>query len=165
MSDTFRRIVAGQYGAAFGMLENAIRSCPDALWATGARDRAFGYLVYHTIFWHEFYLAEAPDGFVPKAPFDLGEMDPAGVYPDPLPAKAELLAALDRARNAMFAKVAALTDAQLDEPSVFARIGITRGEMLLYDMRHVQHHTAQLNWILRDHGIEPPKWVRTAPRT
>jgi uncharacterized damage-inducible protein DinB len=31
--------------------------------------------------------------------------------------------------------------------------------LLLYNMRHVQHHTAQLNLLLRQRGIIPPNWV------
>ena len=35
----------------------------------------------------------------------------------------------------------------------------TRFELLLYNMRHVQHHTAQLNLLLRQKGIIPPDWA------
>lgn len=32
-------------------------------------------------------------------------------------------------------------------------------EILLYNIRHVQHHTAQLNLILREETGEAPDWV------
>ncbi|WP_133996212.1 DinB family protein [Dinghuibacter silviterrae] len=32
-------------------------------------------------------------------------------------------------------------------------------ELLLYNMRHVQHHAAQLNLLLRQAGQTPPDWV------
>ena len=31
-------------------------------------------------------------------------------------------------------------------------------EISLINMRHVQHHIAQLNMMLRNEGHEPPKW-------
>ena len=35
-------------------------------------------------------------------------------------------------------------------------------ELLLYNMRHVQHHSAQLNLMLRQRGVVPPDWVSKA---
>ena len=35
-------------------------------------------------------------------------------------------------------------------------------EILLYNMRHVQHHSAQLNLILRQEINDAPKWVSQA---
>ncbi|BFP42551.1 hypothetical protein FGF1_33960 [Flavobacteriaceae bacterium GF1] len=32
-------------------------------------------------------------------------------------------------------------------------------EILLYNMRHVQHHAAQLNLLLRQEINDSPKWV------
>jgi len=35
-------------------------------------------------------------------------------------------------------------------------------EILLYNMRHVQHHTAQLNLLLRQEINEAPEWIYEA---
>lgn len=35
-------------------------------------------------------------------------------------------------------------------------------ELLLYNMRHVQHHTGQLNLILRQKTGSAPRWVAQA---
>ena len=45
------------------------------------------------------------------------------------------------------------------EPSGFERLGLSQGELLLYSMRHVQHHAAQLNLILRQRTNSAPRWV------
>jgi hypothetical protein len=37
-------------------------------------------------------------------------------------------------------------------------------ELLLYNVRHVQHHAAQLNLILRQTTDSAPSWVATSPR-
>jgi len=36
------------------------------------------------------------------------------------------------------------------------------GELMLYSMRHVQHHTGQLNMVLRQFGIDAPDWIPRA---
>jgi uncharacterized damage-inducible protein DinB len=36
-------------------------------------------------------------------------------------------------------------------------------ELMLYSLRHVQHHTAQLNLILRQETGSAPRWVAKAP--
>ena len=40
------------------------------------------------------------------------------------------------------------------------RVGVGALEVVLYELRHVQHHAAQLNAWLRIEGVEPPRWVR-----
>lgn len=42
---------------------------------------------------------------------------------------------------------------------------MTRAELLLYDLRHVQHHAAQLNPILRQAVDAAPGWVARAKGT
>jgi uncharacterized damage-inducible protein DinB len=39
---------------------------------------------------------------------------------------------------------------------------MSRLELLLYNMRHVQHHAAQLNLILRQTIDSAPRWVGKA---
>ena len=43
-----------------------------------------------------------------------------------------------------------------------ARIDADADEVVLYHIRHVQHHTAQLNLILRQETDSAPGWVGKA---
>jgi uncharacterized damage-inducible protein DinB len=36
---------------------------------------------------------------------------------------------------------------------------MSNGELLIYNMRHVQHHAAQLNMLLRERTNSAPNWV------
>lgn len=54
--------------------------------------------------------------------------------------------------------------ADLDDEAAGAerRFGSLRGtlvESLIYSLRHVQHHAAQLNLLLRQHVDDAPAWV------
>jgi hypothetical protein len=74
MNITWRTIIWQQFGAAIDMLDNALQACPDNLW----RDRLwddpserpeytqFWFLVYHTLYWLDFYLSSTAEGFAPR---------------------------------------------------------------------------------------------------
>jgi len=156
---TWRSVLWGQFGAAIDMLENAIRACPDSLWRDRSRRPEFWYLAFHSLFFLDFYLSESADTFVPPAPFTMSEMDPAGVLPERVYEKSELLAYLERGRARCRDVLAALTDASLSEPCGFMRRDLTVAELHVYSLRHVQHHAAQLNLILRQATDSAPPWV------
>jgi len=150
-----------QYVAALDMLENAIRACPEALWddADTPVPQRFWYLAYHTLFWLDFYLSEREQGFAPPAPFTLGEMDPAGVYPERSYARSELLAYLAHGRAKLNGALMSLDETRAGERCAIAAREMSVFELRLYDMRHVQHHTAQLNLLLRQRTDSAPAWV------
>ena len=164
MDGTWKVGVWQQFGAAIDMLENAVRACPDTLWGDRTRNPEYWYLVYHTLFFLDYYLSERPEGFTPPAPYNLDELDPAGILPDRVYRKDEMLAYLEHGRSKCRTAIASMTGERAARASEFRRLGVTVGELLLYNMRHVQHHAAQLNLILRQTIDSAPRWVaRAAP--
>jgi hypothetical protein len=151
-----------QFGAAIDMLENAIHACPDPIWSDRSRPPEYWYLAYHTLFWLDLYLHGSAEGFVPPAPFTRDELDPAGLMPERPYRKDELLPYLDRGRAKCRTTIEALTDERARQRLRFGWGEPTGLELLLYNMRHVQHHTAQLNLILRQRTDSAPGWVGQA---
>lgn len=151
-----------QFGAAIDMLENAVRACPDELWSDRSQRPEFWYLVYHTLFFLDLYLSDSEEGFAPPAPFTIEELDPAGVLPERPYTKDELQAYLDHGRNKCRATLAGLPEEKARQRCGFAWLDISVAELFLYNMRHVQHHTAQLNLILRQKIDSAPRWVAKA---
>ena len=158
MDSAWKKIIWQQFGAAIDMLENAMRACPDELWVADPTKRpelvkndvvGFWYLAYHTLFFLDYYLSDPGDGFAPPAPFTLDELDPAELLPERAYTKAELLGYLDHCRRKCRVTIEALTDEKAHRRCGFKRLEITSAELLLYNMRHVQHHAAQLNLLLR----------------
>lgn len=151
-----------QFGAALDMLENAIVACPEPLWG-GTNDwHAFWYLASHTLWWTDYYLAGDAAAFLPPAPFGMEEMDPAGVLPPRVHTRPELLEYLRHVRARLRAVFAELTDEGAARPCGYPRREGSVLELHLYNLRHVQHHAAQLNLLLRQAGHEPPRWVSRA---
>jgi hypothetical protein len=159
-----------QYSAAFDMLERAIRACPDDLWCGPAGPPqwnesgvvGFWHLAYHTLFFHDFYLSRSLEPFSPPEPFGLEELDPEGLLPARAYMKPELLAYLAHGREKCRATLAALTDERAEEVCEYPWLRLSFGELLLNNLRHVQHHTAQMNLLLRQSTQAAPRWVATS---
>ncbi|MBK8433594.1 MAG: DinB family protein [Chloroflexi bacterium] len=143
-----------QFAIPIDMLRNALRDCPDELWETplwadepdqwvAKGFSQFWYLGYHTLFWLDLYLTGAEEGFAPPAPFDLVEMVDGETLPRTY-TRAELLGYWAECRQRCEATILALSTEQAQQLCVFPWGTVPFGELLLYNMRHVQEHSAQL---------------------
>ena len=155
-----KKIIWSQFGASIKMMENAIKACPDELWGDRTQNPEYWYLVYHTLFWLEFYLTDSPDDFTPLTPFTLSELDPEGLLPERVYTRTELLTYLEHGRNQFKNIIEKLTDETANKHYKYGSVEMSFGELLLYNMRHVQHGTAQLNLILRQKTDSAPGWVK-----
>ncbi len=170
METIWKTFIWSQFGAAIDMLENAIRACPDELWSERSKSPewaernvvGFWYVAYHTLFFLDLYLSGSAEGFKPPAPFTLDELDPAGLLPERAYTKVEIQSYLDHARNKLRLAIAGMTNMELLQPAGFEWLNLSKAELLLYNMRHVQHHAAQLNLILRQTAGSAPRWVAKA---
>jgi hypothetical protein len=153
------------------MLESAMRACPDDVWCDRNKPPewpandvvGFWYLAYHTLFYVDFYLSDSIEEFGPPAPFNRDELDPAGLLPAEPYSKEELMRYLDHGRGKCDAFFEALTEVKARQLSVIRpEQNLTVAERLLGTMRHVQHHAAQLNLILRQKTDSAPLWITTS---
>jgi hypothetical protein len=146
-------------GAAIESLKKAINECPDEYWGDLSHHTEFWYMAYHTIFFLDFYFTESREDFTPPPPYTLSELDPKGVLPDRVYSKEELLSYLDYSRDKFLKVIESLTDEKADMPSGFGSLDISLAELIIYSTRHVQHHAAQMNLILRQKTDSAPRWV------
>ncbi|NJN99519.1 MAG: DinB family protein [Anaerolineales bacterium] len=158
--DTFwRTTIWQQFEAAIAALEEAMHVCPDDLWNDRSQPLEFWYVTYHTLFWLDLYLSGSVEGFTPPDPFTLDELDPAGLLPERPYTKDELQRYLDHCRRKCRATLEALTDEKARQRCNFSWTEFSFAELLLYNMRHVQEHAAQLNLILGEETGSAPGWV------
>jgi uncharacterized damage-inducible protein DinB len=78
----------------------------------------------------------------------------------------ETLAYAEFCRQVLVEALARETMESLHGPSGFSWIPTSRGELYLYNLRHVQHHAGQMSAYLRrlDAGLKQPKalpWIKT----
>lgn len=159
MDSNLETVTWQQFGATIDMLENAIVACPETIWSDRSRQPEFWYMAYHTLFFLDFYLSDSSEGFTPPKPFTLDELDPSGILPERVYTKQELLAYLGHGCKKCGAAIRDLTDERARQRCGFEKPDVTVFGLLLYNMRHVQHHAAQLNLILRQNIDSAPGWV------
>jgi hypothetical protein len=165
------------FAASIDMLSNAITLCPDELWNTNKR---FYYMTYHCAMFLDYYLTFPPKNFSPPLPYTLTDPDHLpqfaidDVVPNSIYSKNELLDYLQTCRKKCRTIIAGLTEEKLNEKwidgsgnlnlDLAASVTINNSvlEILFYNMRHVQHHAAQLNLLLRQSINQAPEWVSQA---
>lgn len=157
--DSLSKYIWQQFGASIDMLENSITACPNELWSTESK---FWYIGYHTLYWLDYYLSDdtpMEKDFVPPPPFTKSEFEYNAV-PERVYDKTELLHYLRFGKKKLHDLLTRLTAEELlTKRFVSEYKDYSIFEMLLYNMRHVQHHTAQLNLLLRQGINAAPDWV------
>ena len=166
-----------QFAASIDMLKNAVALCPEEYWNN---NKKFFYMAYHCSVFLDYYLTIPPKNFSSLLPYTITE--PANipkdaiddVVPNKIYSKNELLDYLQLSREKCRKVIAGLTEEKLNKPwidnseNVNLELASSSSmiysvlEILLYNMRHVQHHTAQLNLILRQEINSAPDYVSHA---
>ncbi|NHF58520.1 DinB family protein [Flavobacteriaceae bacterium TP-CH-4] len=154
-----------QFGASIDMLINALDACPSTLYKTNKR---FFYMAYHAIVFLDYYLTVPPTDFEPRLPFTIVEKEdmPKEALDDVLPnehyPKEQLLEYIKSSKKKCLSLIMSIKEngnPRFMEDVEVGKMDYSLIEILLYNLRHIQHHAAQLNMILRNEGLEPPKWV------
>jgi hypothetical protein len=156
MDNEFKESIWRQFGASIDMLENAIQLCPLSSWNSKT---IFWYHAFHCLFFLDYYLTMQPQKFSPPAPFTFSEF--ADELPERVYTREELLNYLHVNREKCRLLIAGLTDGALNARwvNVSGTMNFSVLEILLYNLRHVQHHVAQLNLLLRQDINNAPPWV------
>jgi hypothetical protein len=160
-----RDVLKSQYHASLAMLRDVIEACPDDVWQSDAHRNRYWQIVYHVLFFTHLYLMPNEAAFVPWSGHrgergdgtdgtDSDSPDP----PIPTPyTKAETLAYWTVCDDMVDGAIDAL---DLDSPnSGFDWYPIPKLEHQIVNIRHIQHHTAQLADRLRKAIDRGTRWV------
>ena len=164
MLQTFQTLTTRQFEAALCTLNACITRCPDAAWNAPVANLKFCQAAFHTLFFADFYLGpdepsfksqrfhqDHPDFFRDYEEF--AHREQVFLYDKPT-----TTAYLNYCRTKLLETVPSETAEALSAPAA-QRPKLTRAELHVYNLRHVQHHAAQLSLRLRlDHGIDIP-WI------
>jgi len=156
--------VARQYRASLAMLKDAVTQCPESLWLAAEYPNKFWHIAYHVLFCTHMYLQNSHDEFIPwkKHREDYQWLGPLPWPPHERPkigtpySKEEVLEYLAICSAEIHAKVPGL---DFSAPSGFSWLPFNKLELQLYNLRHLQHHTAQLIDRLRTAAQIGVAWV------
>lgn len=173
MIEHLRKVLWNQFGASIDMLKNIIQLWPDQYW--NLNNKVY-YLCYHTFLFLDYYLTMPPTNYTPPLAFTIISPDKVPPYAvdDLLPArlysKNELLDSLQACRQKCKQVIFDLTEKNLEQQWIDHPDDIAGGvtlkysvlEILLYNLKHIQHHTGQLNLLLREETGQAAAWISNA---
>jgi hypothetical protein len=168
MVEFVKQILIGQFDASLCMMNLCVQACRPEHWEGKIANDTFRQVAYHSLFFTDLYLSPGEEGFKLRNFHHRGG-DERGPTASLGLAKDETLSYLAICRQKMLDTIGSETPQSLEAPSGFSWLRFSRGELHVYNIRHLQHHTGQFSAYLRkvDDALKDPKalpWVRTGWR-
>ena len=165
MHDEFKRLIANQYEASLCTVEHCVERCPDACWNVRIAKYPFSQVAFHTLFFADYYLSQNSTAFRQQplheenqelfADYEqLHDQEPRAVY-----SRQQIQRYGQFCRSKALVVIAEETENSLCAAANFERRNFSRAELHVYNIRHIQHHAAQLILRLRiDTNVDVP-WI------
>jgi hypothetical protein len=151
--DAVRSVLKSQYHAALAMLKNAIELCPDNLWSGSGHTNECWQVAYHVLFFAHMYSQPNEAAFRPWKHHVADVQYPDGIAGPPDP-KSELRLLAKPYTKAQVLEYWSFCDGMIDgvvdatdvfsPESGFWWYEVSKLEHQIVNLRHIQHHTAQL---------------------
>lgn len=167
-SEALRTILKSQYHAALAMLRESIERCSEDLWYDDEPTNAFWQVAYHALFFTHLYLQPSAAAFRPWDGQQSDVQHPDGIAgpPDPTSALPLIPSPYSKPDVLAYWEVCdQMVDAAVDahdlqsHDSGFSRYPIPKFEHQIVNLRHIQHHAAQLADRLRASAGIGVQWV------
>ena len=170
MLDTLKELITNQFEAALCTLSTCIDECSDAAWNAPVANLAFCQAVFHTLFYADYYLGQNTESLHQQTfhrdnkPFfrDYEELEDR--KQKLLYGKASIITYLEFCRHKASEVLATETADTLSARCGFQRLSFSRAELHVYNIRHIQHHAAQLSLRLRLDSNTNIPWVESGWR-
>ena len=148
MIDYVRSVLAAQFEAGLCMLHQCVEQCQPQFWEGQIASISCRQVAYHTLFFVDLYLSPSAEAFSLRELHAKGGDEREPRYSRGLD-QDETLAYVGLCRQKAAQALAAETEQTLAGPSGFSWYPVSRGELHLINIRHIQHHTGQLDAYLR----------------
>ncbi len=165
-------ILKSQYHAALAMLRDAIERCPDDLWLDSRPTNPFWGLAYHALFFTHVYLGKDRAAFRPWAEHqsDVQNEDGIGTQRDPESTAPVVPTPYTKDQVLRYWEICdGMIDSAVDALDLtrtecgFHWYKMSKLEHQFVNLRHIQHHTAQLADRLRAAEGVGVRWVGARP--
>ena len=167
MLELFKELTISQYGAAIETLRKCIEGCPDEQWVGKVANHSFNESAFHALFFADVYLCNTLEE-LKQQPFHREHAEEFGNYeelekkvPENSYTRAFVLKYLYFCLEKVSTVVGSETEDSLASETGIPWQEISRGELHTYNIRHLQHHAAQLILRLRLDTSVDIGWVRT----
>lgn len=167
MLQLFQTAVIHQFQAAFAMLDRCVDHCPASQWESPVVNLKFCQVAFHALFFTDVYLGvdlkslreqsfhrEHPELFADYE--ELEDRPQQQIY-----SKDDAKMYLQHCRDKAEAVIGGETEASLAMTPGFDWLEFSRAEVHLYNLRHLNHHIAQLSMRLRMGTGDGVAWVKS----
>ncbi len=165
MLETYKQLTANQYESALCMLYKGIELCPDELWNKPIVNLLFSQAFHHTLIYTDIYLGRTLDELKTQ-PFHREHVEQFGDYEEledrPQVARYErdfIIAYFNHCRSKARDVMAAETEESLKTEPGCDWLPFSRAEVHIYNIRHIQHHAAQIGLRLAQQTNNSVPWV------
>lgn len=159
MSTSLRKALNNQYYAALATLRQTIVHCPDSLWEDPQYPNPYWRVAYHALYYAHLYLEKDLESFTPWDKERPGYHDLGNPPPDTKAYTQEDL--LEYCQFCLEKAEREVETVDLDAPeSGFSWYQMPKLEHQIVNIRHIQHHAAQLADRLRNAAGMGTAWVR-----
>jgi hypothetical protein len=162
MLSTWQSLISRQYEAALCMLDSCVDHCPDSAWDAPVVNLKFCQVAFHVLFFTDFYL-EATEETIRDQDFHRANLDAFRDYEELEDRKQQhryerpfIEDYVQHCRAKSGRVVTSESQQSLTNRCGFTRRDCSRAELHVLNIRHIQHHTAQLSLKLK---IETGKGV------
>lgn len=162
---TIAYILASQYKASLGMLRQALDKVSEEQWNSEDYNNPNWQIAYHVIWATKYYLGANPESYIPfenaiEGAESLGgvqdwENPDEGITVAGFHTKEELISFIDSLESKIQSAIKALP---FNHNSGFEWYPNTRLELHINNIRHIQHHTAQIIERLKTKGATGFPW-------
>ena len=155
-----RKALKSQYHAALEMMRRCITQCPDDLWLDGNHVNPYWRIVYHTLYYFHLYLHQDLEDHKPWMHHRKGAQSMT------LDSDIEVVPYTKAQMLDFVSFCDGFVDNQVDGLDLtrgdcgFHWYQVPKVEHLMVNLRHLQHHVAQLQDRLRAHSSVGIGWVR-----
>ncbi|MFZ1787312.1 MAG: hypothetical protein WAT92_03335 [Saprospiraceae bacterium] len=148
---TITNVLTSQYKACLGTLVQTIEKVPEDVWVNEKYPNPVWQIAYHSLWALKFYLGPNTESYVPfeyaiEGAESLGgvqdwENPTEGIKVEGFHTKSEILTFIENIKSELQNNIESIP---LDSPSGFEWYPYTRFELHINNIRHIQHHTAQI---------------------
>ena len=149
-------VLVRQIQPAFRMLRNIVDTCPKALWAQKNIDPPIWQQVYHALYGADYWFSKDKSSFVtPK--FDAEVNSVLGEESKGFIDKNAMVGYLEYVENKVISFLDQLDEDGLTKPSPLYNKW-TNLDVVLEQLRHLQHHVGYLNRVILKCKLKPIEW-------
>lgn len=153
--DAIVQILRRQFQPTVEMLSAQLEACPDSLW--NDREFAFWKQMFHSITGIKFWFRQGEEAFA-LPDFGREIVDDFDRDNGNYITKQEMAAYFEELINKAERFFDSYHDEKLSEPAdVYDQMAVA--DVILGQIRHIQHHVGICNQILRQNGVDPVKWT------